>query len=90
MAFASKVNVTIFILMKTVLFICRGRNVGIANINIYMVKQEQARTYRDRKVYIRTHWDRHGQTGTFGDKQGLAGTDRVRPCFSLLVPACPC
>ena len=31
-ALARKVNSTIFILMKTVIFICRGRHEGIANV----------------------------------------------------------
>ena len=35
--FARKVKVTIFILMKTVIFICRGRHEGIANGETYML-----------------------------------------------------
>ena len=68
MAFARKVNVTMFILMKTVIFICRGRHEGMANVE----------TYRDRQLQTRTDRDRQGQTGTDKDKQGKAWTDRDR------------
>ena len=66
MAFARKVNVTMFILMKTVIFICRGVHEGIANVE----------TYRDRQVQTRTDKDRQGQTRTSRDKHGHTGTDR--------------
>ena len=38
-AFTSKVNVTMLILMKTVIFNCMGRNADIANVETYMDKQ---------------------------------------------------
>ena len=49
MAFARKVNGTMFILMKTVIFICRGRNEGIANVETYRDRQEQTKINRDRQ-----------------------------------------
>ena len=58
MAFARKVNVTMFIPMKTVIFIFRGRHEGIANVETYRdgqgqtgtdnLKQSQAWTDRDK------------------------------------------
>ena len=36
MALARKVNVTMFIMMKTFIFICRGRHKGMANVETYM------------------------------------------------------
>ena len=39
MAFASKVNVTMFILMNTVIFIWKGRIAGIANVETYRDRQ---------------------------------------------------
>ena len=57
---ASKVNVTVFILMKTVIFICRGRSAGIANVG----------TDRDRKRQTGTDRDKQGHTGTYKDRQG--------------------
>ena len=69
MDFASKVNVTMFILMKTVIFICRGRNAGIANIETYRDRQGQTGTNRDKQGQTRTDKDRQGQTGTVKDKQ---------------------
>ena len=71
MAFARKVNVTMFILMKTVIFICRGRHEGIANVE----------TYRDRQGQTRTDRDRQGQTGTDRDRQGQTGTERAVPAY---------
>ena len=68
MAFARKVNVTMFILMKTVIFICRGRHEGIANVETYRDRQGQTRTDRDRQGQTRTSRDKHGQTGTDRDK----------------------
>ena len=38
-AFASKVNVTMFILMRSIIFICRGRHEGIANVETYRDRQ---------------------------------------------------
>ena len=38
-AFTSKVNDSTIILMKTVIFIYRGRNAGIANVEVYRDKQ---------------------------------------------------
>ena len=64
MAFARKVNVTMFILLKTVIFICRGRHEGIANEETYRDRQGQTRTDRDRQGQTRTSRDRHGQTVT--------------------------
>ena len=45
----SKVNITILIFIKTEIFICRGRNSGIANVETYRDKQGQTRTYRERQ-----------------------------------------
>ena len=64
--FASKVNVTMFILMKTIIFICRVRHEGIANVE----------TDRDRQENTRTDKDIQGQTRTSRDKPGQAWTDR--------------
>ena len=50
---------SLFILMKTVIFICRGRNAGIAN----------AETYRDKQGHTRTNRDRQGKTRTCRDRQ---------------------
>ena len=50
-AFASKVNVTMFIPIMTGIFTCRGRNAGIANVE----------TNRDRHGQTRTDSDRQGQ-----------------------------
>ena len=52
--------------MKTVIFICRGRHEGIANVE----------TYRDRQGQTGTDKDTQRQTGTDKDKQGQAGTSR--------------
>ena len=68
MAFTRKVNVTMFILMKIVIFICRGRHEGIANVETYKDRQGQTRTDRDRQGQTRTSRDKHGQTGTDRDK----------------------
>ena len=64
MPFARKVNVTMFILMKTLLFICRGRHEGKENVETYRNRQRQ------------TDKERQGHTGTDKDKQGQAWTDR--------------
>ena len=64
MPFALKVNVTMFILMKTVKFICRGRPEGMENVE----------TYRDRQGHTRTDRNIQGQTGTSRDKHGQTGT----------------
>ena len=66
MAFTRKVNVTKVILMKIVIFICRGKHEGIANVE----------TDRDRQGQTRTDKDRQGQTRIIRDKHGQAGTDR--------------
>ena len=80
-AFAIKVNVTLFILMNnTVVFICRGRNVDIANVD----------TYRDRLGLTWTHRDRLGQTGTDKNRQGRTGTDRNNQGPKGAVTVCPC
>ena len=64
MVFARKVNVT----MKTVIFICRGRHEGIANVETYRDRQGQTGTDRDRQGQAGTNMDRQGQTGTSRDK----------------------
>ena len=46
--FAKKVNVTMLILIKTVILICRGRLEGIANVETYRDRQEQTGTYQDK------------------------------------------
>ena len=63
MAFSSQVTITMFILMKTVIIICRGRNEGIANIETY------------RAGHTETNGDRQGQTGTDKDKQEQTETN---------------
>ena len=98
----SKVNIMFmftFILMKTVIFICRGRNAGRADVEAYRDKQGQTRTHRDRQGQARKDRERHGQTWTNRDRQGRTGTGRdkqgqagkkgtvpVCPCLSLFVP----
>ena len=89
-AFARKVNVTMFILMKTVIFICRGRHEGITNVKTYRDRQGQTRTDRDRQGQTGTDRDRQGQAGTSMDRQGQVGTSRDRKGMCLLVPTCPC
>ena len=76
--FASKVNVTMFILNKTVIFICRGRNAGKANVETDRDQQGQTRTDRDKEGQTRTDRDRQGQTGIDRDRQGQTGIDRDR------------
>ena len=66
-----------FILIRTVICISRGRHEGLANVETYRDIQGQARTSRDK----------HGQTGTDREKEGQLGTERECPCLSLLVPA---
>ena len=68
MAFAREVSITMFIVMKTVVFICRGRHEGIANVE----------TYRDRQGKTRADKDIQGQTGREKKKQGQAWTARDR------------
>ena len=58
MAFARKVNVTMFIPMKTVIFIFRGRHEGIANVE----------TYRNGQGKTGTDKDKQGQAWTDRDK----------------------
>ena len=89
-AFEKKVKVTMFILMNTVIIICRGGNAGIANVETYKDRQGQLGTNKDRKGQTGTDRDRQGQAGTDRDRQGQAGTSRDRKGLSLLVPACPC
>ena len=62
MAFASKVNVNMFILLKPVV-ICRG-NAGIAIVE----------TYKDRQGHTGTDKGRQGPTGTDKDKHRHTGT----------------
>ena len=79
-----KINVTKFVLMSTMIFICRGGISCITNVE----------TYRDRQGQKRTDRDRHGQTRKSRDRQGRTGTSRDRKGLSLFVPAlslpCPC
>ena len=77
-AFASKVNVTMFIPMKTVLIICRRKNAGIANVETYRDKQGLIRTHKDRRGQTGTERDKHGQTRTSRDRQGQTWTSRDR------------
>ena len=98
MAFASKVNVTMFILMKTVIIVCRGRNAGIENVETYRDRQGQTGTDKDKQGHTGTDRDRQGQARTGKDRQGQAGTERGCPSLSLFFPAdlsllvhvCPC
>ena len=68
MAYTRKVNVNMFLLMNTVIFICRGRHEGIANVEKYRDRQGQTGTERDRQGQSRTSRDKHGQTGTNWNK----------------------
>ena len=83
MPFARKVNSTVFILMKTVIFICRGRHEGKANVETYRDRQGQTGTDRDIQGQTRTNRVKHGRTGTSRDKQGQQGNVPVCPCLSL-------
>ena len=47
MAFTSKVNYAMFILAKTVIFICMGRNADRENVQTYRDKQGRTWTHRD-------------------------------------------
>ena len=85
-AFARKVNVTMCILLKTVIFICRGRYEGIAHVETCRDRQGHKRTDEE----TRTSREKQGQAWTDRDKYGKSGTEREYPCLSLLVPACPC
>ena len=58
MAFARKVNVTMFIPMKTVIFIFRGRYEGIANVETYRDKQGQTGTDNEKQSQAWTHRDK--------------------------------
>ena len=90
LAFARKVNVTMFILMKTIIFICKGRHKGIANVETYRDGQGQTRTDRDGQGQTGTEKDKHGQAWTDKDRQGQVRTSRDRKGMSLFVPARPC
>ena len=68
MALARKVNITMFILMKTVMFICWGRHDCITNVETYRDKQGQTGTDKDKQGQAWTDRDRQGQTGTDRDK----------------------
>ena len=91
-AFARKVNITIFILMKTVILMCMGRHEGIANVETNRDRRGQKRTERDIQGQTRTSRDKHGQTGTSRDNQGPEGNVPACPCLSLpgpcVVPSC--
>ena len=70
---------SLIILMKTVIFICRGRNAGLADVETYrdqQDKKEQTGTHRDRKGETKRGRNRQGQTGTYRDRQGRTGMDR--------------
>ena len=103
-AFAWKVNVITFILMKTVIFICRGRECRYSKCRDI---QGQPGTYKDSQGQTRTSKNKQGQAATSSDKQRQAGTDRDRQrqkgtsrdrkglslfvsVWPCLVPACPC
>ena len=83
MAFTSNANITIFILMKIMIFICRGRNAGIENLETYRDKQGQARTHRERQKKTRTGRDRQRETWPDRDIQGKTGTDRDKQVPAL-------
>ena len=51
----------------TVIFICRGRHEGIANVETYKDGQGQTRKDRDKQGQTRTSRDKHGQTGRSRD-----------------------
>ena len=92
-AFARKVIVTIFILIKTGLFIYRGQHEGSKHRDI----QGQTGTDKDRQGQTETSWNKHAQTGIDRDKQGQKEIvpacpflSLLVPALSLLVPACPC
>ena len=67
---ARKVNVIMFILIKIVILLCRGRHYDIANVETYRDIQGQAGTDRDRQGQTGTDSDRQGQTWIYGDRQG--------------------
>ena len=67
-----------FVLMKTVKFICMGRHEGIANIEIYRDKQGQKGSGRDGQRQAGTGRDRQRQAGTGRDRQGLTRTSREK------------
>ena len=85
-----------FILMKTVIFICRNRHEGIANVETGTGtdRNRQTGTYSDRQGQAVTSLDRQGQAGTSMDRKGMSLFVPVCPCLvpalSLLIPACPC
>ena len=82
MAFARKVNVTIFILIKTVIFIWRGGLCRDRHGQTGTDKDKQGQAWADR--------DRQGQVGTSRDRKGMPLFVPACPCLScldLLVPA---
>ena len=94
---ARKVNVTMYILMKTVIFICSGRHEGIANVETYRDTQGQKRTDRDiqgqkkdRQGHTGTEKGRQGHTGTDKGKEGQASKDRDKKGQSGTERECPC
>ena len=60
--------VTMFILMKTGIFICRGRHEGIENVETYRERHGQTGTDKERQGHTRISRNKHGQTGTDRDK----------------------
>ena len=89
-AFARKVNVIMFIMIKIVIFICRGRHEDIAKVETYRDRQGQARTDSDRQGYTGTDRDRQEKAGPIMDKQGQVGTSRDKKGISLFVPVYNC
>ena len=85
-AFARKVNVTMFILMKTVIFICRVRHEGIANEETYRDIWGQTGTDKDSQGQKGTDMDKQGQAWTDRDRQGQVGISRYSKGMSLFVP----
>ena len=76
--------------VDTVIFICRGRNAGIPNVETDRDIKVQTRTDRDSQGQTGTDKDKQGQTGTNRDRNGQTGTDRDRQGISLLFPVSPC
>ena len=58
MAFAKKVNVTMFIPMKTFIYIFRGRHEGITNVETYRDRQGQTGTDKDKQYQAWTDRDK--------------------------------
>ena len=94
--FASKVNLTMFILMKTD-FHLQGESCRCSKCRDIQGqtgtdkdKQGQTGTDRDRQGQTWTDKDKQGQTGTDKDKQGKTGTDRDKQGQAGTKRDCPC